>query len=823
MTFALPNTRPQILRAAFWAVLLIGFPLILAVCVLGIWSWDLSIPLIYRNSDDIWQLTLTKVLHDTGWILTNPYLGAPEVASWHHNAAAQTSALHSVMMLALSPLIQEPVRLQQIYYLLNFPLICLTSFIACRLLGVSRLLAFCVGLLFAFTTYRIDEMLYAFLTNYFMVPLALVAVIWVLSGKFAALIEEQKSSTRWWHGALSVVRTREFTLGLFFVALAAAADGYYAFFTLLLLGFAAFVRVLLGDWRRPLSLLPVGIYIFALMAVTLSLMLPLHNYKKTHRQEFFPNGVEDAALIKQPFEAEVYSSTLKMLIAPIQQHRIEFLGKVGKRMVETSDGARLFKNGRTLVPLGTLGSMLFGVALTMLAVPALRRSVFGALNPRGDPALGDSLLSLTLFIFLCSILGGIGTLVALVFPTIRGYDRFPLFMIFVLYLGAAWFITLKMGEARWLSRTIWTALILLGTATALYDQIPRNASKGDQQSKKQFLAERHFVQNVEAALPPNAMVYQYPYSQYLRLNKYYGWGSFSHIRLYLHSHQLHWSNGGAKNSPADDWNFRISQLPLDNLIAEVEAVGFSGFVIDGTVVKSGEYESMRRAFASKGYEVLEDASSKYTFVRLRDPGFRLVYDPTYREADRIVVTDPTRLARSELPELIEGEALRRFITGQADKSNSVIRKADHPEIFADGAALARGRGQAPIAPISDMRGRMGCKVEAGTETGGASDTLLLTVENQSSFDWKLGDGPFPIRIGVHLLQPDGKLLRWDDGFRVPTDAYIRRGASSTIRLPINTVPLGAEVKGSSPLVAEFALVQDSNAWFGNVSCTVPLR
>ncbi len=815
-----------------WAALLVGVPLALAVFVLGLTGWDLSIPLLYNTGDATWQFTLTKALRDTGWILTNPYLGAPEVAHWHHNAAAQTSALHSVLMLAMSPFIQDPVQLQQVYYLLNFPLICLTSFVACRLLGVSRLLAFCVGLLFAFTTFRIGVMLYAFLSNYFMVPLALVTVIWILSGKFASLVETQESFSKWWQAAARLVRTREFVLGLFFVALTAASDGYYAFFTLLLLGFAAFARVLLGDWRRPLSLLPAGAYMVALVAVSMLLQLPLHNYKKTHWNEFYPNGIEDPALIKHSFEAEVYSATLKTIVTPIPQHHIEALGTLGQRMVDTSEAARSFKNGPAIVALGTLGSMLFGMALVMLAIPALRRRV-------GDPtasdswasdpiaaskSMGDALLSLTFFIFLFSIIGGLGTLVALVFPTIRAYDRFPLFLIFVLYLGAAWFVTLKQRSAGRLGRVAWIALIFLVTAAALYDQIPNDSSKGNELTKTTFLAERHFVQILEAGLPPNAMVYQYPYSNYLRDSKYYGRGSFAHVRLYLHSHHLRWSNGGAKNSPADDWNMRISQLPLDKLIAEVEAVGFSGFVIDRSVVNSAEYESVRQIFAGKGYEILEDRPSKFTFVRLRDPGFRLSYDPTYREADRIVVTDPVRLlAQSDFPRLVEGEALRRYISAQSDNSNSVIRKADNPGIFVDGATMMRGLGQTAIVPISDMRGRLACKVEAGTETGGASDTLLLTVENHSSFDWKLGDGPLPIRIGLHLRQPDGKLLRWDDGFRVPTDAYVRRGTSSTIRLPLNTLPPIARARDSDPLVAEFVLVQDDYAWFGNINCTVPLR
>lgn len=830
MAFIFLRTRRKIFLALLWTTLLLAIPLVLAMRVLGIKGWDLSIPLIYRNADDIWQLTLTKVLHDTGWILTNPYLGAPEVASWHHNAAAQTSALHSVLMLALSPLLHDPVRLQQVYYLLNFPLICLTSFVACRLLGISRLPAFCAGLLFAFTTFRIEEMLYSFLSNYFMVPLALVAVIWIMSGRFATFFEGPDAPGRRLQNLGRLLRSRDFGLGLVFVVLTAACDGYYAFFTLLLLGFAAFARVLAGDWRRPLALVPAVVYIFSLMAVSLALSLPLHLYKKTHGNEFYPNGVEDSALVKHPFEAEVYSSSLKLLVAPITYHRIERWGNFGKWMVETSDGARLFKNGRNLVPLGMLGSLLFGVALVLLAFPALRRKAGKQASSnswRPDPVapsqeMEDALLSLTLFIFLGSIVGGIGTLVALVFPTIRSYDRFPLFMIFVLYLGAARFVTVKLRNAEWQRRAAWFALTLLVTAAALYDQIPRDSRKGNEQSKVQFLAERRFVQKVEAELPPGAMVYQYPYSQYLRENKYYGWGSFSHIRLYLHSQQLRWSNGGAKNSPADDWNYRISQLPLEYLITEVEAVGFTGFVIDRTVLTANAYQSVREVLARRGYEMLEDAASKFTFVRLRDPGFRLIYDPTYREADRIVVTDPARLRGSNLPQLIDGEALTRFVGKQADKGNSVIGKADHPELFADGAALVRGLGQAAIAPISDMRGHLSCKVEAGPEDGGASDTLLLTLANQSRFDWKLNDGPFPIRIGVHIRQPDGKLLRWDDGIRVPADAYVGRGASRTIRMPLSSLQMRAETKGRGALVAEFALVQDGNAWFGDISCAVLL-
>lgn len=103
------NKKPLLKKLGIYIGLLIILPMVLGYYVLGLNHWDMSIPMIYGNGDDIWQLTLTKVLTDTGWVLSNPFLGAPEVASWHHNAAAQTSALHSVIMLGLNFFIKDPI------------------------------------------------------------------------------------------------------------------------------------------------------------------------------------------------------------------------------------------------------------------------------------------------------------------------------------------------------------------------------------------------------------------------------------------------------------------------------------------------------------------------------------------------------------------------------------------------------------------------------------------------------------------------------------------------------------------------------------------
>jgi hypothetical protein len=803
--------------------LCVALPLSLAFWVMGLSKWNLSIPWQYGNTDDIWQLTLNKVLYETGWVLSNPFLGAPDIASWHHNASAQTSALHSILMLALSPLVSDAVQMQQVYYLLNFPLICLTAFLACRLLNIGRVPSLCVGLLFAFTKFHIDEMLYSYLPNYFMVPLALVAIIWTMRGDLGSLAISPATpspASRTW----KLLGNRKFLLGLLFVFLTAISDGYYSFFTLLLLGFAVLTRVLLGDWKRPVSLIPGITYILVLFATAVALQIPLADYKNAHKSEFYPNGVEDPALAKHPFEAEVYSSSLKLLLAPNEQHHVPLLGAIGKRMVSSSNEARKFERGNYW-PLGFLGALALVMSFVLLAFPA-----FSIKRPRNWKSGGDDeaasslrsvLLPLILFSFLMSISGGTGTLIAFVFPTIRAYERFPVFLAFLLYLGIAWYATLKLENTSGPRRFMWLTVIVWVTVFSLYDQIPRNSRKGNEGEAQRFKADRLFVEQIESTVAPRSMVYQYPYSQYLRDSKYYGWGSFSHVRLYLHSKAIHWSNGGAKNSPADDWHLRASRLPFEELLAEVEALGFKGLVIDRSVVKDDEYDTLRQILLKRGDFLREDPVSKLAFVKLKDLGVLVTYQPDYKELLQVTVTDPTAMQAGTMPRLIESDAAKKYLKANAVAPGTVLTKAAHPELFTNSVALTRGLGDTAILPITDMLGEMRCAMRKAAKPGSGAE-VVLTLTNLSNFDWKLNQGAFQLRVGVHIRQADGTMLVWDNGFRTKSEPYIKRGASQEITADLNAIPMSGLPQGSRPDMFEFELVQDGSAWFNKISCSVPL-
>ena len=346
-------------------------PFLLAMSVMELWHWDLSVPIDYAGNDDTWQHVLTKVLKDTGWILDNPFLGAPDIAHWQYHSAAQTSALHSVIMLALSNFIDDAVKLQQIYYVLNFSLISLASYLACRLLGIAKFAAASVAILFALTTYRFSAMYLAFLSNYYAIPLALVPIFWILTGEFQEYFSKGQTVRS---GISSLFRSRKFWISLVCVLLVTFSDGYYAFFTLLLLGFATAMRAACGDIKAPASLLAPLLLIITLISVSLVMTLPLTSYQRAHPEEFYPDGKADPALVKHPMEAEVYSSSLKLLVAPIPDHHIEKMGQLGRHMIDTSDAARKFPTIKPAVPLGTIGSVLLLACLVILATLVLRHA-----------------------------------------------------------------------------------------------------------------------------------------------------------------------------------------------------------------------------------------------------------------------------------------------------------------------------------------------------------------------------------------------------------------------------------------------------------------
>jgi hypothetical protein len=786
-------------------------PVVVAMRVLGLMHWDLSVPVSYAGTDDVWQLVLTKMVRDTGWFLNSPFMGAPDIAHWQYHAAAQTSSLHSIIMRIMSWFIDDAVLIQNLYYLLNFSLITLSAYAACRMLGVTRFAAGSIAYLFAFTSFRVGWAFYAFLANYAAVPLAFVPVIWILTGQYSALASAGPGVLFW---------SRQFWLGLLFVVLVTLSDGYYAFFTLLMLAFATVMRCALGDLRRPVRLLAPVAYLAVVACVALAMTLPLKSYQRAHVDEFFPGGKEDTALIKQNFEAEVYSSSLKLMIAPLTTHRVHWMATLGKIMVDSSDKARKFPLGRPIASLGSICSLLLLAGLVVAPILLLRGRGVQALGSderwRASAAVVVSAGALAYFIFLCSMAGGVGSLVALVYPTIRAYDRFPLFLAFALMLGTGVLVTLLMrGAARpsWIAAY---AAAIVVTVVGLYDQIPGDFTSGNPDHGKLYLGEQALVRSIEKQLPAHSMVYQYPHSQYLSDNPFYGWGSFAHIRLYLHSQQLRWSNGASKNSAVERWHDKTANLPTERLLDEIASVGFRAMVIDRKVVPMPQYEQLKAALGARGLQVQEDVASNLAWTRLADPGYQVSYDANFANIDQVTITRRDAVATAPLPRMIDGVALRAALAAAPAGAGSVtITRVANPAVFLDPQQADRGMGDKPVLPLAAMAGTLRCAM-------GTDGQAIVTIGNRTAFDWQFGSGAAPFKIGSHIRGPGDAMIRFDDGSRVgPGRWFVAAHHSVEVQVPFSTISR-AGLPATPGLRVEFAVVQEGHAWFDQLRCQLPL-
>ncbi len=796
------------------AALLLIIPLTISYYALGLNNFSLSAPFYYGNGDDIWQLTLTKVLKDTGWVLWNPYLGAPEIASWHHNSAAQTSALHSVIMLAMSPFFHSAIALQQTYYLLNFPLICTVTYLCARQMGILKLPAICASLLFAFCTYRFYFLIYSFLPNYFTVPLGLLITIWVLQGKFSNLPQPHLSTSS---SGKTFSQPGLLIISMCLAVIIGISDGYYAFFTLLLLGFAAAIRFAGGDWRTPRLLIPAVTLIVTLAASSLAIQAPLYLYKRSHHSEFYLNGVLDPVLTKQPFEAEVYSTSLKLLTSPIPQHHIDALAAAGKFIYKTNSDARRFPAAQT-VPLGTIGSALLLFAILIIIIPNLRRRIalWCPQNALGAESISltDALLATIVFVFLTCIAGGLGTIIALFFPTIRAYDRFAIFLELALLLLGSHLASLLLNIVSRGKKIVITALIIGLTGFGLYDQIPSTSAYKPPEALPTYNSEASFVQSLEMAVPRGSMIYQYPYSNYLRNSKYYGWGSFSQVRLYIFSKDLHWSNGGAKNSPGDDWNYRISQLPFDEQIAELTALDFKAIVIDRTVVKDKEYDPLAQYLSSHGMTVNYDPAARLSYALLKPSSLHIKYQPDYRSLASITIDKPIDLEDVVLPSLINRKKFLAYIT-EIHSYPVTATNANQPDLFIDSETLTKGNGDRAIVPIDTLQATLTCK-----KSDVGQSVIQLNLANSGPFNLSLAQGSFPLNIGVHVVNESGEAVLWDNGARISAPMLIRSGEAGTMTFSLNTFPDLAKAIETSGNSLKFELVQDASSWFPTVSCKV---
>lgn len=513
--------------------------LVAAALVLELWNADLRVPFAYTG-DATLNLILIDGAIENAWHFENDRLGAPGGLELYDYPVVAGETLNLLLLRLLALGTGDPALAMNLFFLLTFPLAALTAFFVLRRLDVTREAALVAGVLYALLPYHfLRGEVHLFLAAYYAVPLGAYLALGVFRGD--PLFDRPRSIV--------------LTASLCAVIAMASGSGYYAVFTALLVGVAALLRFLVHRERRALA---AGGGVVALIAgVMLLQVAPTIVYR-------IANGANDQAAERFWFESENYALKLTHLLLPVDDHRLGWIAGLKEQYWQQFAPTE----GRTAT-LGIIGVVGF-LWLVGLAVAACA----GA-GRRYDLGLHSGLAALTVTSVLVATTGGFSTLIALIWPQIRAWNRLSLFIAFFAFAAVALGLT---ALGRRLRPPVYLAVLAAVLAAGLLDQTTRAYVPAYAEIEAEWRHQDATFESVEEQLPRGSMVLYLPYEPFpepanaLR-------GGYEPAKAYLHTDDLRWSYGAMRGRPGD-WGAANVDTPARELVAAARRAGFAAILID---------------------------------------------------------------------------------------------------------------------------------------------------------------------------------------------------------------------------------------------------
>ena len=525
------RSSSQYIAAAALCVLMLVF-------ILKLWQADLRVPFYYTGDSVFWAMC-TKGVIENGWYWQNPAIGAPGILQMYEFPGLDNGVM-GVMWL-LSVFTHNPFVVMNLFYLLSFPLITVSSLYVLRHFNLSYIPALFASLLYAFLPFHfMRNEHHLILNDYYVVPPAIMVLLWLTT-------------------QLIGTRSRKFTISVVIAIVLGCSGVYYPFFFCFLLLVAGAIGWLKFRRLRPLLM---AVVLAAITTTTVLINLsPSFIYQRQHGHA--------GAMLRVPREAESYGLKISQLLLPITVHRIPFFDRVKRfhnanSQVSENDSASL----------GIIGSIGF---LGLLAQLLYRKELLA-----DSGGLLHDLSALNVFAVLLATIGGIGLLFSLyVSSAIRCYNRISVYIAFFSLMAVAYGLESIYRRARTTkTRAIFYVLLVVALIGGTLDQtsvwyVPFYAA-----NKADFISDGTFVNNIEASVPAGSMIFQLPYAQFPEAAVSGKMLDYDHFRGYVHSQHLRWSYGTIKNRDTDRAQQHVASLPPEELIKALAFEGFTGLYMD---------------------------------------------------------------------------------------------------------------------------------------------------------------------------------------------------------------------------------------------------
>jgi phosphoglycerol transferase len=542
---------------------LLGYAAALALCLLIlVWALDLRrahfrIPFTYQGDAMFYHLAV-KGLIDHGWFLDNRSLAAPGELDLRDVPSSDNNFYFALLKLFSLATAHYPLALN-FFFLLGFPLTVASALFVLRRFDVSWSVAVFASLLYTFLPFHFARgQHHLFLSAYYFVPLAVMIGLWICRDELSLVDEETKRLRVNW-------RDPKLVVSLIVCLLLGSSGYYYAFFACFFLLAAGLLAALRRRDVRAL-LLPACLTALVFAVVAINLWPSITRFTDQGSVHF---------VRRLAGEADTYGLRIAQLLLPVRWHRLESLSDLKvdynmRPMINENDDASL----------GVVGSLGF---LGLLWWLFFRKPEIGRMDAQGSGGLLNHLSLLTGAGLLLGIIGGFGTLVAFFgLPQVRAYNRISIFIaffaLFAVALGLAKFSERHLqSRARQIAFHAALALILI---FALLDQISPRFRPDYQRLTDEYMSDEVFVKKIEAAVPPEAMIFQLPVMSFPENPRVHKMSDYDLARGYLHSRQLRWSYGTIKGREGDVWLRMVATKPAGEMAEALAWAGFSGIYLD---------------------------------------------------------------------------------------------------------------------------------------------------------------------------------------------------------------------------------------------------
>ncbi|WP_243842298.1 DUF7024 domain-containing protein [Pseudomonas graminis] len=520
---------------------------------------DLSRPYGYEGDGMLHAWMAQRVTE--GWLFDNARSGYPFGSSFLDFPGSDAADHLLIKVLALIAG-GWPAGVK-LFYLLSFSSCFVGTYITARAFGLNRKFAATMSVLYTFVPFHFLRLNHLFYTWYFVAPVFFYLALDIYHTQAAQAKAPIKSVLR------------KLSLTALCMVVLASFGVYYALFGLIILASAGVLSAVRwknihGAKKAMLLSIAIAFGVFLNLAPNM-----LGTYRNGPNQE----------VAKRSFaESEIFGLKMMQLLMPRPDHRVGPLGQVG---VKYYQGAPLINENYT-ASLGVIGAAGFMLALLYL--------IFAPARSEPDARL-RLLAAVTLVLFLFATIGGLGSLFAmLVSPSIRGWNRVSIFIacgaLLFFFISLQLILQKKAPQFAKYSVAISAVLLFVG----LYDQTGPVCKRCNAAVEEAFDSDKRFVAAIENTLPAGSAVYQLPYIGFPEEPIMNRLSNYQLLAGVLQSKALHWSFGGMKGRPGDQFYRGLAQEPMARQLEVIRKLGFDGIYID------------RRGYADNGQALVQELS-----------------------------------------------------------------------------------------------------------------------------------------------------------------------------------------------------------------------